>query len=227
MVLSSRSVPLEVAPRFQVNRTIALASAVSLNAAALLLLSLMGEGVGLTPETAKRHVIIADWIVPRPVVPPPPPALPTAAVRRNTARPAPVPEPAVVSPLPSPVALPEPVRIETGLLPATDGVASPGAETGEGVTTDRSAPGYDHAPPPRYPSIALRKGWQGTVLLSVLVGADGRVEQVRLQRGSGHRVLDQQALQQVREEWRFLPAWRDGRPVAAWASVPVEFRIDP
>ena len=63
-------------------------------------------------------------------------------------------------------------------------------------------------------------------MLLVLVAADGSVEEVRVQRGSGHRVLDQEALRHVRRNWRFQPAWRDGQAVAAWASVPVVFRLD-
>jgi protein TonB len=217
MVLSSRSVPLDVAPRFQVNRTVALASAVSLNAAALLLLSLMGDGAGLAPETAKRHVIIADWIVPRPVIPPPP-VPPAPVVKRNVTQPTVAPAPSVVAPAP--------VLVESSPLQAIEGASSVEAGVDQSAALDRSAPAYDIAPRPRYPQLALRNGWEGTVMLDVLVGVDGRVEQIRVQRGSGHRVLDQQALRQVREAWRFHPALREGRPVAAWASVPVEFRID-
>ncbi len=101
------------------------------------------------------------------------------------------------------------------------------ANPGPVSTADREATlAYEFAPPPPYPRIALTREWEGTVMLLVLVAADGSIEEVRVQRGSGHRVLDQEALRHVRKHWRFQPAWRDGQAVQAWASVPVVFTLD-
>jgi protein TonB len=79
--------------------------------------------------------------------------------------------------------------------------------------------------PPRYPPDALRRGIEGTVMLLVLVGVDGRVEDVKLEKSSGHASLDRAALQ-VARKWRFNPAMRDGVPFADWALVPVRFSLD-
>lgn len=85
---------------------------------------------------------------------------------------------------------------------------------------------YDDAPAPPYPTLARRKGWEGLVLLRVRVDAQGRPQEVRIERSSGHRLLDRTAREHVLTRWRFHPAIHEGRPVAAWAQVPLNFRID-
>jgi TonB family protein len=61
-------------------------------------------------------------------------------------------------------------------------------------------------------------------MLSALVGADGRVKDVRVIRGLGSG-LDENAMQAVRN-WQFLPA-KDAaqRPVASWIKVETMFRL--
>jgi protein TonB len=80
-------------------------------------------------------------------------------------------------------------------------------------------------PLPRYPEIARERGWEGVVLLTVGVAADGRAETIAVGRSSGHAVLDQAALEAVRR-WRFAPARRAGVPVAGTAAVPIRFRLE-
>jgi len=77
---------------------------------------------------------------------------------------------------------------------------------------------------PRYPESARRTGIEGTALLKFLVQADGGVASVTIERSSGHADLDHAAVQAIRR-WRFEPARRDRRAVAAWAVLPVEFRL--
>jgi periplasmic protein TonB len=81
------------------------------------------------------------------------------------------------------------------------------------------------APRPPYPSIALRQRAEGTVVLLVLVDVDGRPLRVEIEEESGHRVLDRSAREHVLQRWRFEPARRDGRPVQAWARIPIDFVI--
>jgi len=69
--------------------------------------------------------------------------------------------------------------------------------------------------PPRYPALARRFGEQGDVRLSVHVGLDGRVVEIRLTESSGSDRLDNAAQEAVRQ-WRFIPATVDGQPVAEW-----------
>jgi protein TonB len=58
----------------------------------------------------------------------------------------------------------------------------------------------------------------------VLVGENGRPQEVTLGKSSGEAALDQAAMDAVRG-WRFEPAKRNGVPMRAWAIVPVEFKL--
>lgn len=78
--------------------------------------------------------------------------------------------------------------------------------------------------PPVYPPRCLRLGIEGRVRVRVLVGENGRPQEVTIGQSSGESALDQAALDAVRT-WRFEPAKRDGVPVRAWAIVPVEFKL--
>lgn len=79
------------------------------------------------------------------------------------------------------------------------------------------------SPEPEYPTQSLRKGEGGTVLLRVNVGADGRPGEIDFARRSGSRELDR-AAQEAVGRWRFTPAMRDGKAVAAVVEVPIEFK---
>jgi protein TonB len=67
-------------------------------------------------------------------------------------------------------------------------------------------------------------GIEGIVKVRVLVGEDGRPQQVSIGKSSGDAGLDQSALDAVRD-WRFEPARKDGVPVRAWAILPIEFKL--
>ncbi len=77
----------------------------------------------------------------------------------------------------------------------------------------------------RYPRIALLRQWQGSVLLQLEFGGDGRLLTVRVLSSSGHEVLDRQALEMVREASPLpqLPAALTGQFLTV--DVPVVFRI--
>ena len=85
---------------------------------------------------------------------------------------------------------------------------------------------YLHAPAPAYPRDALRVGAQGTVTLRVLVDVDGSPLEVRVERSSGNRSLDNAARTQVLRQWKFQPAIDNGRPVQAYGLVPVDFKLN-
>jgi len=59
-------------------------------------------------------------------------------------------------------------------------------------------PLYRENPPPRYPRIARRKGYEGTVVLEVLVNPQGKVADSRIFRSCGHSVLDKAAMKSIR-----------------------------
>jgi protein TonB len=76
---------------------------------------------------------------------------------------------------------------------------------------------------PEYTEDARKAKLQGTVDLTIVVGADGRVERVDVIRGLGLG-LDDRAVEAVKQ-WRFRPATADGKPIAASAAVAVTFRL--
>ncbi len=55
---------------------------------------------------------------------------------------------------------------------------------------------------PNYPRIAREEGWEGVVLLSVDIDPSGNVIDVRLEETSGHRTLDESAINKIRS-WKF------------------------
>ncbi|OWW20104.1 hypothetical protein AYR66_11990 [Noviherbaspirillum denitrificans] len=77
---------------------------------------------------------------------------------------------------------------------------------------------------PPYPRIALSNGDEGTVILRVLVTAEGTAGAVEIAKTSGHTLLDESARRTVLS-WRFKPATVDGKPVAEWYQVPIPFKL--
>lgn len=75
-----------------------------------------------------------------------------------------------------------------------------------------------------YPLAALRMGLQGRVVLNVEVLADGSCGQVKLQQGSGHDMLDQAAMQAVKD-WRFIPARQGNRAITKWFTFGVTYSL--
>jgi TonB family protein len=86
-----------------------------------------------------------------------------------------------------------------------------------------SAPRALYAPDPDYSEEARKARWQGTVVLTVVVGPDGRTHEMRIARSLGLG-LDEKAMESVKQ-WRFEPAKKDGRNVAVLINVEVNFRL--
>jgi protein TonB len=78
--------------------------------------------------------------------------------------------------------------------------------------------------PPVYPPRCLRMGIEGVVRVRVLVGENGVPQEVSVAKSSGESLLDEAALEAVKE-WIFRPATRNGVPARAWAVVPIEFKL--
>ncbi len=141
-------------------------------------------------------------------------------------------------PLPPPLPLP-PRRSPQAGGGSTPGLApaartqSAGQGTGEGEDSLAAtvAEGGNFLPAsihtkaePAYPWEARRNRWQGTVLLAVTVSPEGRPIAIDVARSSGHRVLDDAAVEAVRQ-WRFVAARRNGLAVEDRVAVPITFRL--
>ena len=88
-----------------------------------------------------------------------------------------------------------------------------------------ATPLYRRNPVPEYPSSARKRGFQGTVVLEVLVDPQGGVADLRVHTSSGYSILDQAALAGVKT-WLFDPGTRGGERVEMWVKVPVRFRLE-
>jgi protein TonB len=87
---------------------------------------------------------------------------------------------------------------------------------------EEAEPDYLKNPAPVYPQIARDMGWQGVVVLKVLVERDGKAAQVEVERSSGHQMLDESAVKAVKE-WQFLPARVGSLTFSSWVKIPVRF----
>jgi TonB family protein len=92
------------------------------------------------------------------------------------------------------------------------------------VGGDVTAPKALYAPDPEFSEVARKAGHQGTCVLSLIVGADGRPRDVRIVRKLGMK-LDEKAIQAV-SQWKFEPAQKGGKPVAVPIEVEVSFYLD-
>lgn len=75
-----------------------------------------------------------------------------------------------------------------------------------------------------YPPRAKAKGVKGYVVLSLLIGVTGEIEQVTVIESVPEGIFDDAALQGV-NQWKFAPAMYQGKAVRAWARQRVRFDL--
>lgn len=78
----------------------------------------------------------------------------------------------------------------------------------------------------RYPAIAMEKGWQGRVEVHMAIGADGMIASASIKTGSGHEVLDNQALEMLQKGKTSVPIPASLRGREFSIEVPVIFNLD-
>jgi len=101
-----------------------------------------------------------------------------------------------------------------------------GANTDTGVYHiggDVSAPKEIYAPEPEYTKEARQAKLQGSCVLRLVVGPDGKAHDIKVQRTLGLG-LDEKAIEAV-STWRFDPALKDGKPVPVQVNIEVKFRL--
>lgn len=90
---------------------------------------------------------------------------------------------------------------------------------GPGMT----APALAYKVEPEYSEDARLAKYQGTVVVSVVVGADGTAANMKVVRGLGLG-LDEQAMKAI-SQWKFKPGTLAGEPVPVMATIEVNFRL--
>jgi protein TonB len=78
---------------------------------------------------------------------------------------------------------------------------------------------------PEYPPASRRAGEAGTVNLRCFVQESGKCTEVTVVKSSGFDKLDEAAVKEVQRNWKFVPGKEDGKPVAAWHTFAVTFRL--
>ena len=184
--------------------------------------------------------VIAQIIEPpKPVIPPPPvvPKEPPPPVKQAVVKPAPpVPQTqalpqilAVETPTPAPSA-PAPVQIAAPapILPPSVPVAAVATPSPVAVpvATAKVLPSTDaddlYNPNQRYPRMSQTMGEQGTVMVRILIGANGLPLKAELQKTSGFERLDQAALDFVMQS-RYKPGTLGGKPTEMWMGREVKY----
>lgn len=156
------------------------------------------------PEKPKTVPVVKKQAAPRPPVPV---VNTTPSQNAITAPPAPPAPPAPAEPAPPVVSAPP-----APAVPALPKTITSGIE-------------YLKAPQPEYPPVSRRMGEEGKAVLRVLVNDKGRPERVDVQQSSGSARLDEAARQAVLRAM-FKPFMEDGKPVPAYAIVPIRFQLD-
>ncbi|MES2502914.1 MAG: energy transducer TonB [Pseudomonadota bacterium] len=95
----------------------------------------------------------------------------------------------------------------------------------EKIEPPRFGVSYLNNPAPDYPATSRRLGEEGRVLMKVLVSADGKAEDVQIEKSSGSERLDDAAIIAVKR-WRFIPAKKNNQAMSAYVIVPVKFSLD-
>jgi TonB family protein len=107
-----------------------------------------------------------------------------------------------------------------GVGPGSGGGFGGGAfKVGGGV----SPPSVIYKVEPEFTEAARKAKYQGTVLIAVIVEADGHVKDPRVVKAVGLG-LDEKALEAVKQ-WKFKPGMKDGRAVPVYAQIEVTFRL--
>lgn len=200
---------LEIKQRMTPERVVGLVFVGLLHAAIIYALA-----SGLAQRFVKElpHVITAQVIQPQPQpqnIPPPPqpqfkappePAVPPPVITIQS--PAPAPITVVKNPNPPAPAPPAPAPIST----AVRGILS------------------THTIPP-YPEVARRMGEEGTTTVKIDIDAAGQITDVSLISSSGSSLLDNAAINWVKQHWKYKAAVEAGKPVPSTTEAAIKFDL--
>lgn len=174
--------------------------------------------IDIIPPTIQGVIVAAKPIEkpPEPLPPPPPP-----------------PPPPVQKPLPKPkIPLPKAPPSEHAIKQESQPEPTPPAPVEQKpvvqqapVTPPQADASQINNPAPVYPTMSKRLREEGTVVLEILVMADGSVAELRLKTSSGYERLDEAALRAVKQ-WHFIPAKRGDEAIDFQYELPIEFSLN-
>jgi len=88
-----------------------------------------------------------------------------------------------------------------------------------------AVPLYKENPTPVYPFQAKKRGYEGTVILEVLVTKEGKAGKVNVFQSSRYSLLDEAAVSSVKK-WRFEPGKRGDEKVDMPVKIPIRFKFE-
>jgi TonB family protein len=93
------------------------------------------------------------------------------------------------------------------------------------LAANRAVAEFSTCAKPVWPKESLRKEEQGAVQLAFLIGVDGNVRDTRIEKSSGHPLLDQAARDGL-ALCKFKPATENGQPVETWTKMQYVWTLD-
>lgn len=124
---------------------------------------------------------------------------------------------------------PEPVQEQVAIAPAASGISSIEPTTQE-ATDSEAWDGYGQLlydiveRNKKYPPMAIRRHLEGRVIVSARISM-GKLVDITLVGSSGHRVLDEQALEMVRKAASILPVKNGLAKKSFNVLVPIDFKL--
>lgn len=181
---------------------------------ALLLIALVKFDV-ITVKPKARPLTVIDIAAPAPppADEPPAPKPEPVEVVSQIVTPPPVVTTSIVSP--PPLAVTPPPQKAAPPLPAP-----PAGPVAIGNLEERLLEGEM----PRYPFESRRRKEEGTTMLRLLIGTDGRVVDVSIAQSCGYARLDEAILKAARK-WRWQPMVRNGAPVEVRGVMPFTWKL--
>ena len=201
---------------------IAVAAAIVIHAVLLLItFPKMASGPVMPAEKPKIYVVQQVRFKP-------PPPKQQQEIPKPKAMKVPIPDPTPDEP--EPIRLPDEIQPEVD-LPNTDVVfdipegppPSPEPEGPIQVGGDVLAPTKINAPQPQYTEIARKARVQGVVIVQAIIDKQGNVTNVKILKGLPMG-LGEAAVDAIKQ-WRFKPATLNGKPVAVYYNLTVNFRL--
>lgn len=183
---------------------------------------LMSPGLPEAPEVGAMQMVFIAPAQEESAPPPPQPKVeqtPILAAKRHVQA-----APEAPAAPPEPTENPNVEKVSEDLASPAQPSAPVSAPAPVEVPVDVRA-AYANNPKPSYPSSAKRLNQQGLTRLRVLVGGDGRVQQIAVESSSGFAVLDNAAMSAVRD-WKFAPYRRGDTAIASWVIVPFNWKLE-
>ena len=182
----------------------------------------------LSPAAPKPEIIVQPTIqgilVAAPEEAPPPPEPPPPPPPEPKPEPKPTPKPPPKAPpseraVKAPEPPPPPPPVEQAVEPVKEAEPTPAP-----VLPPNADASQLNNRAPAYPALSNRLREEGTVVMEILVLANGTVGEVKLKSSSGYKRLDDAAINAIKH-WKFIPASQAGVAIDYWYEIPFEFNL--